>query len=230
MAGIDWNEFFNHTYYALDFQFMLGDIEDFLEFSENSIEWQYRSELHRIERQGEVGFLPKELSEYEESYKRDQRANAVHRFTVSLPMRIRYAALISLVTTVEWQVRFFQDRVKKEFEKKPKGRNETAWYLEQLASALNIQSENEIRRFENIVIVRNVIVHSAGLPKDYKYMRRDVEQAVRNLNGFSIGREHFIGEAIHIERGALQPYIEEMGRVIPEIAEIGHKKGLLSGR
>jgi hypothetical protein len=55
MVNFDLERFMNEPIYAWDFQFMIGDLEDFLDFSESNIEWQYRRELRSIHTRAEAG-------------------------------------------------------------------------------------------------------------------------------------------------------------------------------
>lgn len=57
MSNVDLDRLMNEPIYTMDFQFMIGDIQDYLDFSENNIEWQYRSQLQSIQRCVEVGEL-----------------------------------------------------------------------------------------------------------------------------------------------------------------------------
>src|SRR5689334_8234085 len=82
MSETDLTDLLDQPIWAIDFQAMLGDVQDFLEFSEANIDWQYRSELQRIEREAKLGFLKDEYAEHEESYKRHLVQTAEHRFTV----------------------------------------------------------------------------------------------------------------------------------------------------
>lgn len=79
---------------------------DFLDFSENNIELIYRQELQEIHKSSESGDLPSEYREHLEE-------NAKYRFEVSLPLRVRYGAILALGTSVEWSVRIFEQGFKK---------------------------------------------------------------------------------------------------------------------
>ena len=48
IADFDLQKFLDTPIEAFDFQFMIGDVKDFLEFSESNIDWQYRRELQAI--------------------------------------------------------------------------------------------------------------------------------------------------------------------------------------
>src|SRR5690348_8496849 len=105
MADIDLERLLNERHYATDFQYFIGDVEDFLDFSESNIEWQYRAELQRIAREAASADWP-------DGYREHLEGNAEHRFKVSLPLRVRYAAVIALVTAVEWSVDYLAKRLK----------------------------------------------------------------------------------------------------------------------
>lgn len=60
---------------------------------------------------------------------------------------------------------------------------------------------------ERIIVVRNCIVHAAGLVQGYKY-EADVRNAVTVLHGFSLSDADFLGDRIHVEAGA----VDDMAR------------------
>ena len=64
---------------------MIGDVADFLDFSEINIELKYSQELQDIHKIDENGECPFEYREHLEE-------NAKYRFEVSLPPRVRYGA------------------------------------------------------------------------------------------------------------------------------------------
>lgn len=95
MREFDADSFLNTPIYSLDFTFMIGDVKDFLTVSESSIDALYRQERRALDERGDVGEEPPVFrAQLEESTE--------YRFKVSLPLRVRYGALISLVTSVEW--------------------------------------------------------------------------------------------------------------------------------
>ena len=231
MAGFDHEEFLNRPYYAyFDFGAMLGDVLDFLEFSEGNLEWQYRVEKQSIERQAASGgFLSDKDSDLEDDYRNHLLENAEHRFTVSLPMRLRYASLVAFITTVEWQARHLEVRsgLKKSKEQEKKKReNEFVRILQKISDMADANGDRQLDDLENLVFARNLVVHAAGLPRDYRYS--DIGGHVLKLQGFTIGNWHFLGETLRIERGALVPYIEEMQGWIPTLMKQLDEKGLLN--
>jgi hypothetical protein len=99
VAGVDFDpkKFLDTPIYAFDFQFMIGDVKDFLEFSESNIDWQCRRELQAIAHRND-------LDDFPQGYRENLESGAEHRFKVSLPLRVRYGALLALTTSVEWSV------------------------------------------------------------------------------------------------------------------------------
>ena len=55
MSDIDLDRLLHTLIHAYDFQVMIGDIQDYLDLSERTIEWQLRSELQSIRRLAEEG-------------------------------------------------------------------------------------------------------------------------------------------------------------------------------
>jgi hypothetical protein len=102
----------SRVHYAWPFRVMLGDIHDFLEFSEHNIEWQLLVERQSIQRREQLDNFGVDDDNLAQSYKDNLLENAEHRFTVALPMQIRYAALGALTNTTEWASRFFQSHWK----------------------------------------------------------------------------------------------------------------------
>lgn len=219
MPDIDFERLLKEPIYAFDFQFMIGDVEDFLEFSEINIEWQYRRELQAIARRAETEAFP-------DGYREHLETNAEHRFKVSLPLRVRYGALIALTTSVEWSVGFLVARLKKPLSTKPKERNETAHALLELNERTDMGKAEVVRNYEALVQVRNCIAHSAGLVEHYRH-REQLPVAIARLAGFALGNWHFFGKHICIERSALTPYVREMGLHIVQLHKVTHEKGLL---
>ena len=97
MPPFDLERLINGPIYAFDFQRMIGDVADFLDFSELNIELKYRQELQGLRKRAESGELhPEYLNHLEE--------NAKYHFEVGLPLTVRYGAVIALTTSVEWSV------------------------------------------------------------------------------------------------------------------------------
>ncbi len=121
MSSFDPDKFLSEPIYALDFGFMVGDVEDFLEFSESNVEWQFRREMISVQRQAASDAL-------EPGYKEHLETNAKHRFKVSLPLRVRYAALVALITSVEWAIVLVVGRLRVPLPEKPKNANAIVFF------------------------------------------------------------------------------------------------------
>ncbi len=124
---LDLNAFLDQTFFGLDTLTMLADVEDFIEFSESNIDWQKHRELRRAEQEcNNVWFDdPRLKTQY-----RDQTLEGVKfRFEVSLTQRVRYAALIALITTIEWVLLALKKRVSFNFPERPDGKNEAVYIL-----------------------------------------------------------------------------------------------------
>lgn len=225
MSNIDLDRLMNEPIYAFDFQFMIGDVQDYLDFSENNIERQYRSELQSIRRRAEAG----DFDEFPNGYVEHLESNTENRFRVSLSLRIRYGALLALVTAVEWSVAYLAINTVEPMGKEPKGRSKTIYMLEVLNDRTELGREDQIRDFEALVWVRNCVAHSAGLARDYKY-RDELPEAVQRLSGFSLADWYFFGSHVAIENGALDKYIQEMKQLIVALFKAADEKGVIKSK
>ena len=221
MPNFDLERLINEPIYAFDFQRMIGDVADFLDFSEINIELKYRQELQGIHESDENGELPSEYREHLEE-------NAKYRFEVSLPLRVRYGAVLSLITSVEWSVRIFEQWLKQPicYENKPKGCNETIYAISELQNRTGISSADIVEDYKAFVHVRNCIAHNAGIEDRYKY-QSDLVEAVNRLSGFSLDNWGFFGKQVCIQKEALTPYIEKIRDFIVICHESAEAKGLL---
>lgn len=222
MSHIDLDRLMNEPIYDFDFQFMIGDIQDYLDFSENNIKRQYWSELQSIRRRAEAD----DFEDIPQGYREHLEANAEHRFKVSLPLRIRYGALLALVTAVEWSVASLAQNIIEPPETKPKGKNKTIYSLEVLNKRTSLGRDGQIRDFEALIWVRNCVAHSAGLERDCTY-RDKLPEAVQRLSGFSLANWHFFGSHVAIEKGALDKYIQEMKHLIVDLHKAAYEKKVI---
>lgn len=219
MSDFDPEKFLNTPIYAFDFQFMIGDVKDFLEFSESNIGWQHRRELQAI-------FHRKDLDDYPSGYREHLEENANHRFLVSLPLRVRYAAVLALTTSVEWSVKFLNMRAVAPVPEKRDGTNQTVRILRELVARAQLSAGSAIDDYEALINVRNCIVHSAGLLETYQF-KDSLPASVARLHGFSIANWHFFGDQVCIERAALDQYIDEMGKLVVDLHQSMHERGLM---
>ena len=126
-TAVDFNNLLDQTFFGLDTLTMLGDVEDFIEFSESNIRWQKHRALRRaVQECNDTEFDDPHL----ESQYRDQTLEGVeYRFEISLKQRVRYAALIALTTTIEWVLLALKRRAAFKFPKKPETKNEAVHAL-----------------------------------------------------------------------------------------------------
>lgn len=219
MSDVDLDRLLSEPIYAWDFQYMIGDVEDFLDFSESNIAWQHRRELQDINRRAEIEAFP-------EGYKEHLQTNAEHRFKVSLPLRVRYGAVIALTTSVEWSVSFLVKRLKVQLSEKPKGRNETVHALFELQQRTGIGGVDAVRDYEAIVQVRNCIAHSSGIEERYQF-RDQLAVAVDRLAGFSLGQWHFFGRHVCIDKGALNRYVQQIEELMIALHKAAYEQDWL---
>ncbi len=219
MPDFDLEKFLNTPIYAFDFQFMIGDVKDFLEFSESNIDWQHCQELQAISRRND-------LDDYPPGYREHLEENANHRFLVSLPLRVRYAAVLAFTTSVEWSVKFLNMRAVTPVPEKRDGTNQSVRILRELVARTQLSAGPAINDYEALINVRNCIVHSAGLLETYQF-KDTLPAFVARLRGLSLANWHFFGDQVCIERGALHPYIDEMGKLVVDLHRLMHEKGLM---
>ena len=220
MPNFDLERLINEPIYAFDFQRMIGDVADFLDFSEINIELKYRQELQGIHKSDENGELPSEYREHLEE-------NAKYRFEVNLPLRVRYGAVLALITSVEWSVSILEQRLKQpiSYNNKPKGCNETVHVLTELQNRTGKRSTEVVEDYKALVNVRNCIAHTSGIEKMYKH-RSELVEAINRLTGFSLDNWDFLGKQVCIQKDALTPYIEKICDFIVKCHESAEAKGL----
>lgn len=220
----DFATFLEQTLFGLDIHLMLGDVEDFIDFSESNIDWQKRRELRKAEQ--ECNFEVFDDPQFAAQY-RDQTIEGIeYRFEVSLRQRVRYAALTALITTVEWIVISLKLRANFRIPKKADGKNEAVHLLEVFDNKTTLGLRSEIERIETLVQVRNCVVHAAGLLASYKY-EPELRQLLSDFPGVSVGNINSLGDAIQIQQGHLQAMIEELEGWLPRLERTLLEKCLL---
>ncbi|MBT9538558.1 hypothetical protein [Thiobacillus sp.] len=223
-AKLDLNTFLDQTFFGIDTLTMLGDVDDFIEFSESNIGWQKHRELRRAEQKcNDTEFDDPRL----EAQYRDQILEGVeYRFDVSLTQRVRYAGLIALITTVEWVVLALKRQSAFEFPTKPKKKNEAAHVLSVLSREAALGLEQKIVLLETLSQVRNCIVHAAGLLASYQY-QPELRQALIALPGIKVSNLNFLGDSIEIEAGFLEGLIKDVRVWLPNVEKAVSERGLL---
>lgn len=213
-SKLDLTALLDHTFFGLDTLAMLGDVEDFIEFSEGNIGWQKHRELRRAEKEcNDTEFDdPRQEAQY-----RDQILEGVeYRFDVSLTQRVRYAALIALITTVEWVVLALKKRAAFDFPTKPKKKNEAVHALSVFNRKAALGLEQKILLLETLSQVRNCIVHAAGLLASYQY-QPELRQSLIVLPGIKVSNLNFLGDSIDIEAGFLEGIIKDVREWLPNV-------------
>jgi hypothetical protein len=214
----------NLTFFGLDTISMLGDIEDFINFSENNIDWQKRRELRCAESEcaKEQFDDPRDAAQFHA-----QTIDGVtYRFEVSLAQRVRYAALVSLITTIEWVLISLKNRATFDIPEKPNGKSEAMHFLDTFNQAASVGLTSEIQTIETLVQIRNCIVHAAGLLASYKY-GNELRQNISACHGVKVSDINLLGESVEIEQGYLQCVVEGIKRWLPNLEMVMDEKGLL---
>ena len=219
MTEFDLQKFLDTPIDAFDFQFMIGDVKDFLEFSENNIDWQYRRELQSIAHH-------KDLDDFPHGYRDHLEQNAEHRFKVSLPLRVRYGAVLAFTTSVEWAVGYLNQSAMSPVSDARDGTNLTVKILRRFAAQAAIDAGAVIDDYEALVQIRNCIAHTAGIVETYRF-KDTLSDAVSRINGISLANWHFFGDQICIERGALEPYIDRAALFVVALHTAMRERGLL---
>lgn len=221
---IDIEAFLDQTFFGLDTQAMLGDVEDFINFSEANIDWQKKRELRRAEQECDEEQF--DDSHFAAQY-RDQKLEGVeYRFDVSLTQRVRYAALTSLITTIEWVLLALKNRASFSFPKRPEGKNEAVHILAVFdqKALLGLQLKAEI--LEDLVQVRNCIVHGAGLLGSYRH-EAELRKRLTRMNGVKVSNINFLGDGVEIEQGFLQGILDDVKEWLPNLEKSISEQGLL---
>lgn len=218
MSKFDPEKFLKTPIYAFDFTFMIGDVKDFLKSSERNIDLQHQHEMHEISQRDFDDFPP--------DYRNHLEENAEYRFKVSLPLRVRYAALLAFTTSVEWSIKILNEKSNHPVKEKSDGKNHTVKILRELATRTGLAADSTIDDYESLVNIRNCIAHSAGIVDAYKH-KHTLPDDVKRLHGLSIGNWHFFGDHICIERDALNEYIDKMTKLVVDLHQLMHERGLV---
>lgn len=205
--------------YLWDFQFQFGDLLDFIEFSEANLEWQRSSYLKMLDKQYRGKGYP--ADEYSA-----ERDNIEYRFDFRLAQKIRYSAIIALVTTVEWASGLLEKQglKEKEVRKKFNGVNKHITRLREYYQFADCSLEHNLEELEKVIKVRNCITHSAGIVEDDKYPEQ-ITEIVKTLKGFEI-YDQYPG-MILIDKGVIEEIIKRTESWIPDFIEECRQKNLI---
>jgi hypothetical protein len=197
----------------------------FLQFSEKNIDWQKKVALQQVEK--EMRDVALDEPEWSNLYQHE-RDSVLFRFDVALPMRVRYAALVSLIATIEWSMTVLRPSFR--ISKLPNGKNNVVHLLHVLAKRCELQISDRINQLEFLIWVRNSIMHNSGVLKGYKHETDLRRHIVAYEPDFIISNWHYIGDTVEIKQGALEKLIDEWTEIIRSIHTSATNRKLLEFR
>jgi hypothetical protein len=156
------------------------------------------------------------------------------RFERNLPMTTRYAALASLTTGVAWCAEYLNTHLKLPQRKKPRAACFGLYRLQYLNEKTSLGRYTTLQNYRNLVIVRDSIVHNAGILRTTSRTKSDalLPDAVRALRGFSLRDDLFVwfgkSKFVAIERDALEPYISDIAAFLPALNKAADEAGRLN--
>jgi len=192
----------NEPIYSWDVSSLLSGIVDFLAFSERNLSWQRRREVRRAQQEAADLEIEPEDAYFLSQARAQIIESAKLRFDIGLSQSVRYAGLVAFVTSIEWCSRIFAALLSTPMPKRPNGKNEVVHVFEHLNGKVGGRLTGEVDTFRQVVIIRNCVVHSAGLVKNDKY-ETELRQAIASVKGFGLSTEGFVGETVHIDEGAI---------------------------
>jgi DNA primase large subunit len=223
--SFDADAFLNQPIYAWDTLTLLGDIEDFIDFSEANIDWQLKRELRRLKAEHEQVIIDDPSDDAQ--YKDQEIEGTEYRFSVSLAQRVRYSALTALITSIEWSFLVLRKRAQFAIPDRPEKSTEVVHLLSVFASRVKQDLDAERALLTTLVQVRNCIVHSSGRIETYKYAA-DLRNRLTGFPGIRLSNVSFLGEGIEIESGCLQGVLEQAKQWLPQLEKAlydgGHVK------
>jgi hypothetical protein len=218
MTQLDLDSFLDQTIFGMDTSAMLHDVLDFLNFSERNVLEQRARELLRTKSDCDATEFDDVLTGLQY---RDQMMDGVaYRFDVLLTQRVRYAALTSTITTIDWVLTALEKGLKERLPTKDGRPLPTLKLLDGLyerARTSVLNAEN----LELLIQVRNCLAHGAGLLNSYKY-GEDLRTKLRHTPGIKVSNINFLGDAIEIEQGYLQTILEDALQWLPELERSMH--------
>jgi hypothetical protein len=183
-------------FYLWDIAYMFSDVLDYIRQSELVLDKQKQKLTDIIIKKAK-----------ENNYTLDEYHSEIdeirYRFDVRLSRNITYSTIIFFVTSIEWSVIFIRNHldgsVKNRIQKKPKGMNESIFYLKSLMGFIHYSNSDELEILERIIKIRNCIVHAGGVLDYYKY-KKDIEEITNITDGIKISNEGFIEKTIDIDK------------------------------
>lgn len=224
---LDLDALLDQPLFGLDSLSMIGDVEDFIEFSESNIRSQKHHERRRTEQEcNDVGFD----DPHDEAAYRSQRLEGVEfRFEVSLTQRVRYAALTSLITTIEWVLLALKKRASFDFPEQPKNikkKSDAVHILTVFYGKTGLDLEKAAHFLEHLIFTRNCVVHAAGLLDSYRH-GAELRSMITAMPGLKISNFNFLGDGIEIEPGFLEGAIKDVRIWLPTLERAVSEQGLL---
>jgi len=215
------DEFLDMPIYLVDFESQFSDLLDFVEFSENNLEWQRRSHIQSLDREAKK-------KDYDSAEYFSELQGIEYRFDVILPRKIRYSSVVAFATSVEWIAAFINAHKTWELSKRENGVNESIHTIRELAHQAESATSVclNINTLEEIIKIRNCITHGGGIVVGYKY-EEEIKNIINGLQGFSISNEYFIDNAIDISGGAIEGLIKETQGWLIGFVEECRLKGLI---
>lgn len=212
--------FLNCTLESLDLIAMLNGVDRFISFNETNIETQKATQTNLAEKTVFVGVVDSLQLQL-----RDQLVESTkYRFDIDFTRRSRYAGLTALITTVDWFVVSFRNRLS--FTATEKKGNKTVNLLRDLNELSQQPYAKQIKDFEHLVHVRNCIVHASGLIESYEH-EKSLREALPNIRGVTLFVDDFLGECIDLDRDAIPSRVNEMKNWLPAIEYECSRTGLL---
>lgn len=217
MSQFDPQKFFDQTYYALDFQILSGDLIDFLDTAERGLDIQYHEKRAHIETTVSEDDIP--------GYRDHLLEGLEHRFKISLPLRVRYGALLGFTTAVEWAAVALNSTLREPIEAPTKRMKDVVRIVSGLNEKTQLGQTKVVDNFRTLTHVRNCIAHAAGIINDYD-LGEELRKEIENLDGILVDRWDVLGEHICIHRGALNPYFETTGKFMVDLHRACYEQSL----
>jgi len=192
---MDIKELLNKPMFIFDMETQFSDLLDFIEFSEHNIEWQKRGQLQQLKRESKR--LNLDVDEY---FTKLQYIE--YRYDINLVRKVRYGALIALVTSIQWITDSVKNRLTWEIKDKPKQVNHSVHIISEILNRYGDSVNHNLHKIEDVIKIRNCIAHSGGIVDGYKY-QTEIEYIVSNMDGFSIPIDGIPSDVIDIEKGCI---------------------------
>lgn len=197
-----------------DFQVMIEDVKSFLEIAENNLSVLHAKEIASIKKTHEDGGF----SDIPRGYKEHLEQNSNFRFLTSQPLQIRYAALVSLTTSVEWAIKHICKKLEEPIKTNVNDGNKTVQILSKLNNKLCLGLEDIVLEYGSLVKIRNCIVHNSGIKKGYRH-EEDLPKIIEQIRGISLEDKRILGVQIWIEKNSLNRYIDRIKNLVIKIYE-----------